>query len=155
MPRLLLDTNVVLDVILARAPWDADAVLLFDSIARGQATGFVAGHAVTTVHSIVQRAKGRGVAATAVSDLLQLVDVVPLDRSDFTRALSLGLADYEDAVHVAAYLRIGAEMLVTRNARDFKGAAVVTRSAGEVVALLARSEGDRSPHTRNVGASLD
>ena len=139
VPRLLLDTNVVLDIILARAPWDGDAVLLLDSIARGQATGFVAGHAVTTVHYIVQRAKDRGVAATAVSDLLQLVDVVPLDRSDFTRALSLGLGDYEDAVHVAAYLRIGADMLVTRNARDFKGAAMITRSAGEVLALLASS----------------
>ena len=145
MPALLLDTNVVLDVILARAPWDGDAVLLFDSISRGQATGFIAGHAVTTVHYIVQRARGRGVAATAVSDLLQLVDVVPLDRSDFTRALSLGIADYEDAVHVSACLRAGADALVTRNARDFKGAPVVTRSAGEVLALLASSSPDPRP----------
>ena len=101
---MLLDTNVVLDAILARAPWDRDAVLLLDAIARGRATGVVAGRAVTTVHYIVERARGRSVAATAVSDLLQLVDVVALDRSDFTRALSLGLADYEDAGHVAAYL---------------------------------------------------
>ena len=142
VPTLLLDTNVVLDVILARAPWDGDAVLLLDSISRSQAAGLVAGHAVTTVHYIVQRAKGRAVAATAVSDLLQLVDIVPLDRSDFTRALSLGLGDYEDAVHVAAYLRIGADALVTRNARDFQGAPVVTRSAGEVLALLASSSPD-------------
>lgn len=142
VPTLLLDTNVVLDVILARAPWDGDSVLLLDSISRGQATGFVAGHAVTTIHYIVQRAKGRGVAATAINDLLQLIDVVPLDRSDFTRALSLGLGDYEDAVQVAAYLRIGADALVTRNARDFKGAPVVTRSAGELLALLASSASD-------------
>lgn len=141
---VLLDTNVVLDAILARAPWDRDAVLLLDAIARGRATGVVAGHAVTTVHYIVERARGRSVAATAVSDLLQLVDVVALDRSDFTRALSLGLADYEDAVHVAAYLRIGAEALVTRNARDFKGAPVATRTAGEVLALLASSTPDPS-----------
>ena len=138
-PKLLLDTNVILDVILARAPWDADAVLLLDAISRGQATGFVAGHAVTTVHYIVERARGRSAAMTAVSDLLQLVDVVPLERGEFQRALSLGLGDYEDGVQVAACLKIGADMLVTRNARDFKGAPVVTRSAGEVLALLAAS----------------
>jgi len=142
VPTLLLDTNVVLDVLLARAPWDGDAVLLLDTIARGRATGFIAGHAVTTVHYIVQRAKGRSVAATAVSDLLQLLDVVTLDRSDFTRALSLGLGDYEDAVQVAACLRIGADALVTRNARHSKGAPVVTRSPGEVLALLASSASD-------------
>jgi hypothetical protein len=84
----------------------------------------------------------RVVASTAVIDLLELDEVVALDRSDFTRALSLGLGDYEDAVHVAAYLRIGADLLVTRNSRDFKGAPVLTRSAGEVLALLASSAPD-------------
>ena len=139
LPKLLLDTNVILDVILARAPWDGDAVLLLDAISRGQATGFVAGHAVTTVHYIVERARGRAAAHTAVSDLLQFVDVVALERGEFQRALSLGLGDYGDAVQVAACLKIGADVLVTRNARDFKGASVVTRSAGELLALLASS----------------
>jgi predicted nucleic acid-binding protein len=136
---LLLDTNVILDVILARAPWDGDAVQLLDAVARGRATGFVAAHAVTTIHYIVERAKSRVAATTAVSDLLQVVDVVPVDRSDLHRALSLGLADYEDAVHAAACLRAGADILVTRNPRDYRGAPVLTRSAGEVLALLATS----------------
>ena len=137
-PRaLLLDTNVVLDVILARAPWDGEAVLLLEAIARGNVAGSVAAHAVTTIYYIVERAKGRTLATTAVSDLLQVVDVVPLDAADFQRALSLGLSDYEDAVQVAACLRAGADLLVTRNPRDFKGAPVTTRSAGEVMALLA------------------
>ena len=137
VPKLLLDTNVVLDVILARAPWDGDAVLLLDAISRGRATGFVAGHAVTTVHYIVERARGRVAAVTAVGDLLQLLDVVALDRADFQRALALGMDDYEDAVQAAACLRIGADALVTRNPRDFKRAPVGTRSAGEILALLA------------------
>jgi hypothetical protein len=80
-----------------------------------------------------------------VSDLLELVDVVALGRGEFQRALSLGLADYEDAVQVAAYLTMGADVLVTRNARDFKGAPVVTRSAGEVLALLATSSPGPAP----------
>ena len=132
-------------MILARTPWDADAVVLLDAISRGQASGFVAGHAVTTVHYIVERSQARVAAITAVGDLLQLLDVVALERGDFQRALSLGLSDYEDAVQVAACLKIGADVLVTRNARDYKGAPVMTRSAGEVVALLASSvRGPRS-----------
>ena len=140
VPRLLLDTNVVLDVILARAPWDADAVLLLDSISRSLASGFVPGHAVTTVHFVVERHKVRTAAVTAVSDLLQLLDVVELSRADFQRALALGLADYEDAVQVAACLKIGADVLVTRNAKDYKGGPVVTRLPGEVLAQLRSSK---------------
>jgi hypothetical protein len=62
--------------------------------------------------------------------------VVPLDGADFQRALALGLSDYEDAVQVAACLKVGADYLVTRNARDFKGAPIVVRTPGEVLALL-------------------
>lgn len=138
-PVLLLDTNVVLDVVLARTPWDADAALLLDAVAQGRATGVVAGHAITTIQYIVQRAKGRATAITAVSDLLRLLNVVALDRADFQRAIALGLADYEDAVQVAACLQIGAELLVTRNPKDYKDAPVVTRPPGEVLALLAIS----------------
>ena len=138
-PILLVDTNVVLDVLLARAPWDAEAVVLLDAIARGRVVAFVAAHTVTTIDYIVERAKDRAAAVTAVGDLLLVLDVVPLDAADFQRALALGLRDYEDAVQVAACLRVGADFLVTRNPRDFKGAPVATRSAGEVLALLTGS----------------
>lgn len=141
-PRLplavLIDTNVLLDVILDRSPWADDAALLLDLIARKAARGYIAGHSVTTVHYIVERERGRAAAVTAVSDLLQLLEVVPLSSADFQRALALGLKDFEDAAQVAACLQVGAALLVTRNPRDFKGAPVELRSAGEVLPLLGR-----------------
>jgi predicted nucleic acid-binding protein len=133
---VLLDTNILLDVILDRTPWADDATALLDKIAKHEASGSVAAHAVTTVYYLVERAKGRAAATTAVSDLLDILDVVALDGADLRRALALGLKDYEDAVQAAACLKIGARFLVTRNERDFKGAPVAPRSAGEVLALL-------------------
>lgn len=140
--KLLIDTNVVLDVVLERVPWVEDATALLDAIAKGRAEGYVGGHAVTTVHYVVERERGRAIAATAVSDLLELLPVVPLGAADFQRALGLGLRDYEDAVQVAACLQVGADFLVTRNPKDYRGAPVATRSAGEVLALLAAVSGE-------------
>ena len=37
--RVLLDTNVVLDIMLRRAPWLADAEAIWDSNQRGHLTG--------------------------------------------------------------------------------------------------------------------
>jgi predicted nucleic acid-binding protein len=133
---VFLDANVLLDVILDRTPWADDATTLLDVIANGYARGYVAGHAVTTVYYLVEREKGRSAATTAVSDLLDIVDVVPLEGTDFQRALALGLKDYEDAVQAAACLKIGAGFLITRNERDFKGAPVTARSAAEVLVLF-------------------
>ena len=142
-PVLLIDTNVVLDVVLERRPWVEDASALLDAIARHRAVGHIAGHAVTTVHYIVERERNRSVAGTAVSDLLDLLQVVPLGSDDFRRAVGLGLADYEDGVQAAACLQVGADFLVTRNPRDFKGAPVSTRSPGEILALLNRPPSGR------------
>ncbi|HWH50590.1 MAG TPA: PIN domain-containing protein [Gemmatimonadaceae bacterium] len=135
-PRLLLDTNVLLDVILRRTPWADDAARVLDMVARRVARGFVASHAVTTVHYIVEREVDRETAALAVADLLEALEVVALESIDYHRALAMQLADFEDALHVAACLRAGADYLVTRNERDFVGAAVATRTPAEVVALF-------------------
>jgi predicted nucleic acid-binding protein len=134
---LLIDINVVLDVVLERAPWVGDATALFDLVARGQVPAYIAGHTVTTVHYIVERERDRRAATTAVGDLLTLFPVVPLDTADVQRALALRLRDYEDAVQAVACLRIGADFLVTRNPKDFRGAPVTLRAPGEVLALIA------------------
>lgn len=134
---VLLDTNVVLDMILGREPWAAEAARLLDAIAAGQVGGHVASHTVTTVFYLVHRARGAARARSAVADLLSIVDVVALEQADFLRALAFELPDYEDAVQVAAGLRAGARFVVTRNPKDFMGAELPTRSAGEILALLA------------------
>lgn len=134
--KLLLDTNVVLDVILARPPWAQEAAPLLSAVEEGRAEGYVAAHTITTIHYIVAREKGRRLAATAVTDLLRIVHVVPLGDADFQQALVLRLGDFEDAVQAAAALKIGADYLITRNPQDFEGIPVPIRSAGEVLPLV-------------------
>lgn len=134
---LLVDTNVVLDVILKRAPWARDAVRVLDAISRGKVRGFVAGHAVTTVHYVVAKEADRTKANTAVGDILQVLTVVTVGATELHRALAMGLGDFEDAVQAAACLTAGADYVVTRNGKDFKGAPVATRTPGEILASLA------------------
>ena len=144
-PKLLLDTNVLLDVVLDRHPWVEDATALLDAIAKGRLVGYVASHTIPTVYYVAAHERDRAAATTAVTDLLRLLQVVPLDNAAFERALALNLKDFEDAVQAAACLEVGAECLVTRNPRDYRGARVLLRSPGEALALLppAAPEGPR------------
>jgi predicted nucleic acid-binding protein len=134
--KLLLDIDIVLDVVLNRAPWAADAAVLLTAVEEGRANGFIAGHTITTIRYIIGKATDRTGATHAVSDLLRLLDVVPLGRADFQQALAPGLGDFEDAVQATAALRIGADYLVTRNEPDFRGIPVPIRTAGEILALI-------------------
>lgn len=134
--RILFDINVVLDVLLARKPWAADSALLLDAAERRKITGHVAAHTLTTAYYLIARSAGPVKAATAVTDLLRFLDVVPLESADFAQALVLGMTDFEDAVQAAAAAKIGADYVATRNAKDFKASPVKARTPAELLSLL-------------------
>ena len=134
--RILIDINVVLDVLLERSQWVEEAAGLLAAAERTRVNAYVAGHKITTAHYVVSRSRDKKVAATALTDLLRILEVVPVEKADFTQALVLGFSDFEDAVQVACAMKIGAEYLVTRNDKDFKGSPVPVLPAGAVLALL-------------------
>ena len=134
--KILLDLNVVLDVLLEREEWVEEAAHLLAAAERRQLEAYVAGHTITTAHYIVGRDRSKKVAATAVTDLLRILEVVPVEKADFAQALVLEFGDFEDAVQTACAMKIGADYLVTRNEKDFKGSPIPILPPGAVLALL-------------------
>ena len=134
--KLFLDINVLLDVLLARAPWADPAARLLTEIEEGKAAGFVAGHTLTTIHYVISRARDRQTAAAAMTDLLRLLEVVAMEKVDFEQALMLPVDDFEDAVQAAAALKVGADYIVTRDEKGFKGLSVPVVAPGVALSLL-------------------
>lgn len=134
--KLLLDINVLLDVLLGREPWADAAARLLTAVEGGEASGFVAGHTITTIYYVVAQARDRRTAKRAVRDLLVIVDVVPVTAQDFDEALALSMTDFEDAVQAAAAIRIEADYIVTRNEKDFRSVDIAAADAATVLALL-------------------
>lgn len=134
--KVLFDVNIVLDVLLAREPWAVDSARLLDAAERKEIAGYVAGHTITTAYYIVARSAGQKKAATAVTDLLRIVRVVPVEAADFAQALVLGMADFEDAVQAATAAKIGADFVATRNEKDFRRSPIRARSPSELLTLI-------------------
>ena len=136
MLKLLIDTNVILDVVLERGQAGVKGALLLSAIQSGDADGCVAAHSITTTHYIIARAADDATARLAVTYLLQILSVVPLGGDDFHAAIALDVPDFEDAVQIAAALAAQADYIVTGNKKDFKRSPVTVRSAGELLPLL-------------------
>jgi predicted nucleic acid-binding protein len=135
--RVLFDTNVVLDVLLARAPHAASAASLTARVERGELGGLLCATMLTTVHDLAARAVGAAAARRAVADLLRVFEVAPVTRAVLEEAVRLPLRDYEDAVLHEAARHAGAEAIVTRNASDFRGGQLTIYTPPELEAALA------------------
>lgn len=94
--RVLLDTNVVLDLLLERQPWYDDARAILASMLEGRTTGFVSAGSLAVIHYVVRRHAGAAVAIVAVERCLQTFQIVEVDRLIAHAALSLKGTDFED-----------------------------------------------------------
>jgi predicted nucleic acid-binding protein len=117
--RLMLDLNILVDVFAQREPFYFDSAWVLGRVARFEHEGCTPGHALPTVYYIVRRHSGREAARGAVDWILGHLKIVPGSKSDFRKARTSPLQDFEDAVVVSAAESAQCEAIITRNAPDF------------------------------------
>jgi predicted nucleic acid-binding protein len=119
--RVLLDTDVVLDFLLARQPFDAAAQAIWQAHEQGRCTAHVSAITPVNVFYIARRLVGAGDAQRLLNILLLALPICTVDATVFTVAQQLGFSDFEDAVQLAAAQSAGLDALVTRNIGDYRG----------------------------------
>ncbi|MBN2848399.1 MAG: PIN domain-containing protein [Coriobacteriia bacterium] len=135
--RALVDTNVVLDVLLARPEHVHPAARLLALVDDGTVEGVLCATTLTTVHYLAARSVGRKRAGQLVQTLLVLFDVAPVDAAVLARAVDREGPDFEDAVITEAALAAGARAIVTRDAAGFRGAPLPCVMPEEFLATMA------------------
>jgi len=118
--RVLLDTDVVLDVILARQPFAKEAAELFDLSEQGIFEAYVSAITPLNIFYIARKANAVRDLRQAIQALLQKVGVCPVDKSILTAAFGLRFVDYEDAVQNSSADALGLDAIVTRDVHDYK-----------------------------------
>ncbi|MCE2405726.1 MAG: PIN domain-containing protein [Dehalococcoidia bacterium] len=117
---ILLDTDVLADVALDRRPHSDAASELLDRIEHGAEAAYLAWHSVSNLYYIVAPTLGGVSARDFIVELTRFVAVAPTDTDDIRYAAELTMADFEDAMQVAAARACGARQIVTRNVRDYE-----------------------------------
>ena len=120
--RLLLDINILLDVAFQRPGEPATSQVIARCGREHEA--WLAWHSVATLAYLIDRQHSAAQARDFVRSLLVWTDVAITQRSDAQQALDWPMPDYDDALQAAAAVACGAQIIVTRNVRDFKGSPV-------------------------------
>ncbi|MDR3109103.1 MAG: PIN domain-containing protein [Planctomycetaceae bacterium] len=141
MLRLLLDTNIIIDLSQQRQPFCTEAVALVRQISNGNNYGFVAATTITNMFYILRKFIGRSEALLQIKNLLgsKNIDLLAVDKQTLIDALEYNLTDFEDSVQlsVADFNRI--DYIVTRNLRDFRESFVPAISPTEALQKLSQS----------------
>jgi predicted nucleic acid-binding protein len=130
---ILLDTDVLIDVALDRAPHAGPAADLLSYLERHPRMSFLAWHSLSNFYYLVAPTKGRDDAREFLLDLTRFVMVAPSDTDAFRYACSLSLGDFEDSLQVAAASACGALRIATRNVRHYRNSPIPARTPADLL----------------------
>ena len=116
---VLLYTDILIDIALDRKPFSDHAVIVIDFCQKNILSGFVAWHSISNFHYLVSPAVGKNDSKRFIDELLDFIGIPLTSTRDLKFALQLDLADYEDAMQVSAAVSCHAEIIVTRNTKDY------------------------------------
>jgi len=136
--NVLIDTDVLIDLALGRKPHDEPAAHLLDALERRRASGFLAWHSASNFYYVVAPRRGKDTARAFLLDLAQFVEIAPTTTESLRQAGRLRLRDFEDAMQVAAAIACGADLIATRNHRDYRAAPIRVAAPGEILKMVTR-----------------
>lgn len=135
--RVIVDTNVVLDVLLERKPFADAASKVFELIEQSRIDGLLCATTITTVDYLLAQSLARAQARETLRGLLELFEIAPVNRPVIEEALRSRILDFEDAVLEQSGRLAGADAIVTRDTRDFQHSAIKALGPDELLAAIA------------------
>ena len=147
--RLLLDINILLDVAFAR-PGEAVTSQVLARCGH-EHEAWLAWHSVATLAYLIERQKSAATAREFVRGLLEWAEIAMTGRADALQALAWPMPDFEDALQAAAAVACGAQVILTRNERDFKGSPIPAMAPEAFVKQhmqVSQRQGGESPKPR-------
>ena len=133
---VLLDTDVLIDIALNRIPHVEGSTQLLEALENRHGKGFVAWHSLSNFYYLVAPTKGAYQARDYLDDLIRFIDIAPATRESFHAACQLPMKDFEDAMQVAAATACGADVIATRNIRDYARAPIRVATPGTLAKEL-------------------
>ena len=139
--KLLIDTNVVLDVLLRREPFFRTAAEVLSLTQRDDVREYVSASAITDIYYIANKQlKDRAAVRDLLERLLKIVSVAAVSEQEIRNALNLTWADFEDSVQYSVALLNEMDGIVTRNPDDYQEANMRIWLPEQVLELFAVNE---------------
>ena len=135
MTRLLIDTNIVIDLLAKREAFYAEAAALFSLADKGKLTLTVSSLTFANTNYILSKIKSEKEARIILRKFKVLVETLALDDKVTELALSdVNFSDFEDGLQYYSAIENQVAVIITRNKKDFKNAKLPVMTAKEYLA---------------------
>jgi predicted nucleic acid-binding protein len=121
----LVDTNVILDDLLDRAPFAETSHKILELAAEKKITAYIAWHSIPAIFYILRKNFSAAERKNILLDLCGVVDIAVLGKSEIIDTFKdTNFDDLEDCLQEKCACSINADYIITRNIEDFASAKI-------------------------------
>ncbi len=118
--RVLIDTNIMLDMLMGRQPYFDMADQIIKMCADKKIEGYMAAHSIPNMFYVLRKSMSDENRREALKSLCQIVKIEGIDFFKIFSAIERKeFSDLEDCLQEECSVSIAADYIVTRNVKDF------------------------------------
>lgn len=136
MPKLFLDSDIIIDFYAKRADYDVSKQLFSTFVENDEISVFTTPIVLANVHYILCKYSNKTMAKTQLSNLMWFVNVLGVDKNTFLTALAEDYIDFEDSLQFLSAEKAGLDAIITRNKKDYQHSQLPVFSASEFLAKI-------------------
>ena len=96
----------------------------------------ICAHEITTLSWFLEKeSKDKNKNIKTISGILEMFEIIEINKAILEKALLLNINDYEDAVIVASASEKGINYIITKNIKDFKNSQIKVLLPEEYLAI--------------------
>lgn len=136
MNKVLLDTNIILDIALERRDFFEQSKELILTINKLSIPSYVTATTVTDIYYILKKSKGHQLTISFLKNLFDFIDIAGVSKEIIFSALNSELIDFEDAVQAECASQNDINIIITRNISDFNKSKLEIFTPSEFISKL-------------------
>lgn len=135
--KVLIDTNVIIDALTSREPWNESAEAIFIMAANHMMDMYITASSATDIYYLVRKYLHSADQAKQVMEkLYSLVGILTVSSAECIDALASSISDYEDAVVERVSVKANMDYIITRNVKDYQQGMMKTISPDDFIVLM-------------------
>ena len=134
MNKILVDTNIILDLLAKRESFYSEAQELFTLADKKKVLLFVSSLTLANTYYVLSQSLKMENARKILRKFKVLVEVLPMDDKIIDLALDSEFDDFEDAIQYFTAIESNLDLIVTRNLKDFKQSTIPVLTAKDYLA---------------------
>lgn len=118
--RMMIDTNIILDVLLEREPFFTSSKSVLDFCESKEIHGFISASSATDIIYLIRKGLGStDEAYKALGHILDIVKILTVTNTDVMDAFLQKAKDFEDCLLATCAKSNKCSGIITRNKKDF------------------------------------